>query len=400
MAKLTPYTEKEIFENKIEDYLKKATIDYSRFFDGRSTFVTYYSRNNISSLYENTLDSAVEIIGSHSPIKYNKIENFVLYQFPNLDLNIDESDMGLITEIDGEAIVPPDTNIEPLVDDYFYLDGLPEKFLFRVNKVSPDKISGNQFYKIEFHLEFYDIDSIEKQVLNTYIKDFDNLNNGILLKSDQLILTDLGYWHNTIIDFAIENFFYEPLNYFYFSNFGLKFYDPLWTMFAIKFNLFIRMNQKEILNSLFLRQIDLGKQFNKIDSKIYYKQSIFNFFETLTCPEKITNLNYIFTGNPKRTNELFYEGENNGIILHIDDNTQNYIFDNNFKTKLINKELYDNNNLYGFENLFINYYNDKINKNNFISYLENLDFDINFKTFISIPLILKILKDLKNKILN
>ena len=177
MAKLTPYTEKEIFENKIEDYLKKATIDYSRFFDGRSTFVTYYSRNNISSLYENTLDSAVEIIGSHSPIKYNKIENFVLYQFPNLDLNIDESDMGLITEIDGEAIVPPDTNIEPLVDDYFYLDGLPEKFLFRVNKVSPDKISGNQFYKIEFHLEFYDIDSIEKQVLNTYIKDFDNLNN-------------------------------------------------------------------------------------------------------------------------------------------------------------------------------------------------------------------------------
>jgi len=93
MAKLTPYSEKQIFQQKIEDYLKKSTEDYSRFFDGRSTFVTYYAKNNVASYHESTLDSAIEMIGSHSPIRYNRIENFILYQFPNLDLNVIEDEM-------------------------------------------------------------------------------------------------------------------------------------------------------------------------------------------------------------------------------------------------------------------------------------------------------------------
>jgi hypothetical protein len=398
MAKLIPRNESTIFQNKIADYLKKSTEEYSKFFEGRATFVTLFSKNMISSFHESTLDNSVELIGQESTIRYNKYQNFPLWQFPTLDLNLDEGEMGLNTEINGECVILPESKLEPLVDDYFYLDGLPEHYLFRINKVNYDKISGKQYYKIEFTLEFYDMESVDKQVVDVFIGDY-NQFTGFIKKTDYEILQEIDSFIETISDFGKKYFYNTGLNYFYFSSNNLKFYDPSWTKFCIKNNIWKNDDVKKSLEDLYLNEIDLGDDYTPlIDS--YYNNTIFKFFEDSSRISLLSKLNYTLTGNPKITNELYYEQEQNGIILYLNDSSKTSIFDEDFLEKLTNKELYEDTETYCFENLLINYYDSKITKENIIANIEEINYESNdFKTFIFIPFILKILKEIRNNLL-
>jgi len=397
MAKLTPYTEKQIFQQKVEDYLKKSTEDYSRFFDGRSTFVTYYAKDNLGSYHESTLDSAIEMIGSHSPLRYNKVENFILYQFPNLDLNIIEDEMGMTTEIDGEAIVPPDMKIEPLVDDYFIIEGLPENYLFRVNKVNFDKISGKTFYKIEFALEFYEKENIEKQVSETYIANYD-VPNLLLSKKDYELVEIFNNYYTSLLEFLNENFLYEPLNYFYFPYLGKKCYDPMWTKFVIKNDLLRRPNPKEVLDSIFISPINLGKGVINDLVKAAFSGSIYEFFEYPERIDKLTKITMATMGNTIRSNELAFEGESNLVIFPSETGAIE-IFLSDFIDKLKTGVTYEDTENHSLENFIIMKFNNKINKENLESYLEELDFATDIKTFVSIPYILKTINDIKKTIL-
>ena len=397
MAKLTPYSEKQIFQQKIEDYLKKSTEDYSRFFDGRSTFVTYYAKNSVASYHESTLDSAIEMIGSHSPIKYNRIENFVLYQFPNLDLDIVEDEMGMMTEIDGEAVVPPDMKIEPLVDDYFILEGLPENYLFRVVKVNFDKISGQTFYKIEFSLEFYEKENIEKQVSEEYIANYDTPNL-LLTKENHVLIELLDSYYNSLLDLLNENFLYEPMNYFFYTHLGKKCYDPLWTKFVIQKDLLRRPNHKDILNSIFLSEVNLGKSTIIVNSMKSYSGSIYEIFDK---PERISKLNK-FTmnviGNTNRGNELGFEGEDNFIMFPAESGSIE-VFPSDFKDRIESNTIYNNGEECTLEDFVILSFNNKINKDNLENYLECMDFTGDIKSFVVMPYILDFINRIKKTII-
>jgi hypothetical protein len=384
MAKLIPFSEKDIFQNKVEDYLKKSTEDYIKFFDGRATFVTYYSKNNISSFHEATLDAAIEMIGTASPLRYNKIEDFVFYQFPNLDLNLVDDEMGLSTEIQGEAVIPPNTGMEPLVDDYFILDGLPDRYLFRILKVNFDKISGKNFYKVEFALEFYEEESIEKQVKETFINNYDS-NLPMISKQSATLIDTLNNYSNSIIDFLIENFYYEPLNYFYFTFEGKKVYDALWSNHVKKNALTLRPTLKELLNSVFLSEINLGKVFTKNFIKGNYSGSIFEFFDERTKISSFSKFNFSLIGNPLKSNELSFEGET--VYVSFPSVEGQPLFDSDFQSKIVSGEVYTDST-HSLENFIILNHNNKINKDNIVAKLEDLDVEETVKSFFLLPYIL------------
>jgi len=397
MAKILVKNEKVIFQNKINDYLRKSTEDYSRYFEGRPTFVTYYHKNDIRSSYEGTLDHAIEIIGELSGVRYNKIENFPLYNLPQLDLNLDETEFGLNTEMNGEGVVSPKVGMEPLVDDYFILDGLPERYLFRVTKVEQDKFSGKQFHKIAFNLEFFEEEKIEQQVVETYIAGYDDFD-GMLTKADKLILEELNLITENLQDYAIKYFYNEQLNFFFMRlNDNKSFYDAYWTKFSKENRLFIRPEMKSSINNIYLEELDITQGTQTIIFDSGYKHTIFYYILNKNPDLYKFNSMYIMT-NTNQANELSYEGLNYLIGMHAENREFKY-FKDDFKSRVLENNLYPATDENSIENFIIKFMNNKIDKNNISEEASLIDLNYDLKTFMAIPLILKIIDEIRNKLI-
>ena len=142
---------------------------YVAFLESRPTFTTYYHINRIQSETDKGLKMPEKLSGALSPIRYNKLLNFPLYGIEQIQLQLEEDEEGLNSDYSGEAIILPNT-IHPSVDDYFIIDYLDKKYMFRITMYSYDTIKSNNFYKIEFTLHTVDIDFFnqsEKQVVRT-----------------------------------------------------------------------------------------------------------------------------------------------------------------------------------------------------------------------------------------
>lgn len=160
---------------------------YSLFLESKPTFTTYYHINKIRSRTDKGLKLPEKLNGALSPIRYNKLLNFPLYGIEQIQLQLDEDEEGLTSDYSGEAVILPNT-IHPTVDDYFIIDYLEKKYMFRVVKYDYDTIKSNNYYKIEFSIQSVDVDffnDIERQVVKTYYTQFDNIGT-----DDKVFLTD------------------------------------------------------------------------------------------------------------------------------------------------------------------------------------------------------------------
>ena len=100
---------------------------YYKFNDKSGTFVRYFNQNKEAS----TLDEGSKLyyadIGEDSPIKYNIIEDMVVYGIDQIAISMENGDFGPeANEISGEAIILPNT-ITPYVGDYFDIVYTEEK---------------------------------------------------------------------------------------------------------------------------------------------------------------------------------------------------------------------------------------------------------------------------------
>ena len=124
--------------------------------------------------------------GITSPIRYNKLINFPLYGIEQIQLQLEEEEEGLTSDYSGEAIILPNT-IHPSVDDYFIINYLEKKYMFRITKYEYDTIKSNNYYKVEFSIQSVDVsffNDIERQVIKVYYTQFDNIGT-----DDKVFLT-------------------------------------------------------------------------------------------------------------------------------------------------------------------------------------------------------------------
>ena len=162
---------------------------YSVFLESRPTFTTYYHVNKIRSKTDRGLKMPEHLNGVLSPIRYNKLLNFPLYGIEQIQLQLDEDEEGLTSDYQSEAIILPNT-IHPSVDDYFIINYLEKKYMFRITKYEYDTIKSNNYYKVEFSLQSVDVsffNDIERQVVKTYYTQFDNIGT-----DDKVFLTAEG----------------------------------------------------------------------------------------------------------------------------------------------------------------------------------------------------------------
>lgn len=407
--------EQEIVEKNTKRYMENSTGEYSRFLDGATpSFVTYYRKNVLKSTTDLGLENAEKILGTNSPIKYDKIENFAIFGIDTIQLNLNREDFGAQTSYESEGIVLPNT-IKPLPDDYFSINILGDEFLFKITNVYNDKIQGKFFYKVEFSLSkiLDDKDDIIENLDETFSFILTNVgtdHKAVIPKKDKLSLDYLNQVYNKLYDFYMNHYFNSRFNIFtmnfYNNDTGkeIKIYNQ--SMYNFIINNKIMKKDRHFMDSVYVNDV------LKKDTTFYsmYRHTIYHAMETQDHSNLISDhvnmldiaLGYTqFRHYPKQ----FYN------MVFMPDNTSHneilQIFDIDFFNKIRNNSLYDEQDL-NFEekdykffyNTIIRYINNELEMNTeFIDEVNNYDFFPDLKNYVFIPLIMFILKNFKNRLL-
>ncbi len=396
-----------VFGEQALKRLSVATTDYSTFFEGSPLFVTYYSKNVLKSGNEPTLDDVVGRLESDSPIKYNKIENLPLFGTSGIsELSENVGELGLETEIIGEAIIVPST-IDPLENDYFTVPNIGEDYLFRIDKVEHDKITGKQFWRISFHIVMEEVSKIEAAVVEGFEVDYDKLGSTemrpILSKANANFLRDLDEIYVKAIKIYRDMFYYDELNYLHVNVNDDDIFDPLLTKFIRENDLLLQPDKKDYLYSITLSEILFDSTTTNLYINSIYNASLYNaLVESNIDLLDVNYLSFRATSNvifSSMVNELNFEGRTMVISNYLLGTTYS-ILDSEFKTKCSSETLYEDTTTYYFENFLINHFNNKLTSDNLLDILGEMDFNYDIRTFVFIPMMLFVLKSMKNSLIN
>ena len=186
MAKIIS-AEKSPFMNKAaEIYSKQKTSQFSKYLQKNPVFVTYYAINQQLSRADTGTGSVKEQIGTSSPIRYNEIKEFPVYNLSDMkpDIQNDETE-GLDINMDLSGIVILPNTITPCPDDFLYvkMPGMPYGVLLRVTEFEFNSIQSNDYYTINCELRATDTKSgysqtyiqLQKQVVEKYSCIFENI---------------------------------------------------------------------------------------------------------------------------------------------------------------------------------------------------------------------------------
>lgn len=138
--------------------------------DKKPTVVTYYNINKDYSSLDPGSKLQMDHLGTETPIRWNKIEDFILYGFNRIETQTDNDEFGLeVEKIEGECYILPNTII-PTEGDLFEVEHITSStYLFIVKDVQRDTLeNGSNAYKINYKLEYID----HNDVLNKIIYNF------------------------------------------------------------------------------------------------------------------------------------------------------------------------------------------------------------------------------------
>ena len=204
--------------------------------DKNPTPVTYYNINQAKSTLDQGSQLAYDSVGSESPLRFNKIENMILYGIDSpMAITFDNDEFGLKTQdIEGEAIVLPDTII-PTPDDRFVITYLKEKLTFKVTHVDNDTLEdGSNIYRLQYRSSVMDGDKLENQVVEDFhfIADHAGTQFNPIIRSNVIdfieminneILALKGYYKSIFYNSRVQAFTFKFLEDY--------FYDPYFTEF-------------------------------------------------------------------------------------------------------------------------------------------------------------------------
>ena len=360
---------------------------YYKWNDKTGTAVVYFNQNKEAS----TLDQASKLyyadIGINSPIKYNMIEDFMLYGIEQISITMDNGDFGPeASEISGEAIVLPNTII-PYPGDYFHIIYTEEKLLFRVIDATPDTLeNGSNIYKIQYKLESTQLENVieTENIADKYNMVVNNLGTGFnpiirhesynMIKALDQVLFDLRNYYKSV-------FYKSRVQTFVFLHNNQRFYDPYMIEFLRENKLlegdenYIYLMQQVKLSSLFPMQY--SKSFFKcIEEKDLAR---LRFYTHNGIAEYIDDSTTIFQTRLENYFEVKYQScdVNFGIIPCFKDELIDAIEDNRL--------LDGNDSVY---NIIIKYFHNKPITQEDIDNLKYIDFSDNIVIFYAIPCVI------------
>lgn len=410
------FDEKALINNNIFKYEDKLNTQYTRFLDKTPTYVTYYNICTAETTVDLGFSNVEKILGNNSPIRYNEVKNFPIYGMEAIQLMIDDGDEGLNTSYDSELIILPDT-IKPYPNDFFIIEHKGNQFLFQVTGVEYDTIKSNNFYKISYSLKYTDPDSVTKilkQVTGQYTCVVDNIGteDKCIIENDEYeLLQRMQIIYQEIVERYKMYFYNTKYNaIIYVDSNKNVIYDRYINEFIQKHGL---MYDKETHRSMYLMNQDNSCCFN-----IEYDQSIFKAYEKRK-PKRINKYLFSLTDIVDYSSVFKYYNTQNCQSVRFRNGQYEYI-NAGFVTLMISGEFESGQTVMGYEKIqpiyylqnyipkvdnvleltemeeiIIKYLHDKIESIYSID-MDKLEdeafFDLNWDSFIKIPLLLYALK--------
>lgn len=208
--------------------------------DKKPSIVTYYNINTEKSSLDPGSKLAYDNIGDNSPIRFNKINDFILYGIDKIQLNTETDDFGLEAEkISGEGYILPNTII-PYEGDYFEVEHIKDStWLFIVTDVQKDTLdNGSNAYKIQYKLEYVDHERLQRQIVEDFkmIEKREGTNIVKIVESnkyeraaamDKAAVMLKNYFNDLFYNNKVQTFIYTDLTEW-------RIYDPYMIEFLIR----------------------------------------------------------------------------------------------------------------------------------------------------------------------
>lgn len=363
------------------------------------SIVTYYSLDKENS----TLDEAANNIETYidradSPIKYRKIENFIIYGLEKVILNLDIGEFGLEnSDISGEGMIITGTII-PYSGDLFTINHTNTELLFKVINSQPDTLpNGANCYKVEYKLFKLDKVHLEDNLTGEYTFLHNNVGtelNPVIEKDKYKELYELDRISNILVEYYKDMFYDSRVNSFIYRNKELRFYDAILTQFLIDTDILNNTSDKYLYLS---QQIKTEKDFNIKYNRSFYNalirknKDIVDRVDSFCYGELIESKIGIFYTRPEEYFSMKYERiDMNPTFLHC---LTYDIFDRVFLNNVIENVKYEDNKTKFLHNMIIKYFNDENISNNDLKNLEYLDFlEDNVDLFYYIPCVIYIIE--------
>ena len=281
MARIQSVEKARFINQNIEIYSQNKIGQYSKFLDKNPIFVTYYHICNALTRTDTGTGGIEDEIGPKSPIKYNKILQFPMYNIPEIKPDIVWDETGYDIDLDLSDIVILPNTIKPTPGDYFLLDfpGI-KQYLFRVNNFRYNTIQSNDFYTIDCDIKDIGIDLEDKRlktnIVDEYQTVFDNIGTQdrcFVKSSDISYLNSIVDLYYKLRDYYKAAFYKHDLNTFTCqigSNEGLPMWvcDPFLEAFINKSHIYYDENIEDTIILTINNLMD--EKFNLDFSKTLY----------------------------------------------------------------------------------------------------------------------------------
>jgi len=264
------YTNQHAFE-----FEKKLNSHYVIYQDKNAQPVVYYNINEPESTVDEGLYTTERDLGTHSPTRFNRIDNLPIYIDSNILLDLEDADEGLTTSFQGDGIILPNTVI-PYPGDYFFIKYLGNKFVFRVNEISFDTVKSYNYYKINFSIKSVNnkdsFEDLEGQTVSKFVCIHRNIGTEdkcIIEESDYVRIQILNEAYDVICDMYLKLFFHDNYNVLLYTDAaGRNIYDRYMTRFINNNHIFAK---KYDYISTTLSEVDFDRFFISDYSRSLYR---------------------------------------------------------------------------------------------------------------------------------
>lgn len=404
MSKFINTTYRNTVDNLIDASNSKLNNNLYKYNGDKPVTIEYYNINSKLSTVDPSTGYAYKDIGNNSGFRFNLIHDLIVYGDFKIEADLQRTDFGIESNsIEGTFKILPNTII-PCPNDFFAFKQIKQKLLFKVTNVTNDTAeNGHNFYKIEFKLDKLSSEDIDKQVVKEFVYMVENQGtnlNPIVEDTNYKLLQNAEEVMDRLKEYYKELFYKDRVQTFILNHNGFYFYDPYLISFIMKHNLintnedYLYICQQIVIpenfnikyNKTFLRFIEVPDKAN-IEKYYIYSQGIY-----------IDDIFSILHSRPEDYFRIDYTAQNNinPILSEVINN-----FDSKLVEKIINKSLYNEDDIQSYRNIILNYIigNEAVLTQKMLDDIDNIEFTDTIFLFYEIPIVIFILEKYIRKLL-
>lgn len=362
--------------------------------DKKPTIVTYYNINKEASSLDPGSKLSYDNIGTDSSLRFNKINDFIIYGFNKVELNTENDEFGLEAEkISGEVIVLPNTII-PTEGDYFEVEHIKDStWLFIVTDVQQDTLeNGSNAYKLQYRLEYVDHERIQEQVVDDFkmiekregtnvVKIVETTKYEKAKKMDEVAVMLKSYFNDLFYNNKVQTFIYTDLTEW-------RVYDPYMIEFLIR--------NKILDNGLdsyvyVCHQLELNATFNMDYDNTLYRAFEKKSKEKLSTVDRGIQLKDIISYGTTFAGryETYFEAKyvKPKVTGYYGSCMSDELMYNIIDNKLV-EDIKSEEYVPLWKNILIKYFNNEDYTDNEIKSIVDMHFDASIEAFYTIPLLI------------